>query len=151
VACGEEIPSESCPEIRGIWCCLFFVPHFLHTRTVNLKGLQREMISSPGPMAVQDRRHSERREFPNAINGRTEEENSEGSLILLTYSSDFDSAIRSSLKPLVGAEIKILRSAGCSFGSMAFGKRPLGRRTRISIQQLSFSSRNAATKSQRIG
>src|SRR5262245_29127456 len=38
-------------------------------------------------------RHSERGKFTNAIKGRTEEENSECPLILLTYSAGFDSAI----------------------------------------------------------
>jgi hypothetical protein len=38
--------------------------------------------------------HSERGKFVNAVNGRTKGEKSEGLLILLTNSSDFDSAIR---------------------------------------------------------
>jgi hypothetical protein len=38
--------------------------------------------------------HSERRKSANAVKGGTDEENSEGSLILLVNSADFDSAIR---------------------------------------------------------
>jgi hypothetical protein len=55
-------------------------------------------------------RHSERVEFPNAVNGRTEAEISEKPLMLLRYSADFDSAIRrfdssrQNSKPPSGAE-----------------------------------------------
>jgi hypothetical protein len=46
------------------------------------------------PDRARSGRHSERRKFLNAVNGSIKEENSERSLILLAYSSDFDSAIR---------------------------------------------------------
>ena len=74
-------------------------------RELDLNGKQCEMIRSsplnllrgvrPIVRPISDRYiHSERAKFTKAINGRTEEENSEGSLILLVYSADFDSGIQ---------------------------------------------------------
>jgi hypothetical protein len=55
--------------------------------------------------------------LPNALNGRTERENSECSLISFVYSSDFDAAIRESRSnsgiPILPNELG-LRRAGAS-------------------------------------
>lgn len=48
-------------------------------------------------------RHSEREKYTHAVNGRTQGENSEGPLILLVNSADFDSAIRRCDPPCVAS------------------------------------------------